>query len=51
MGIANYRTSETCDLDGNDPLVRVVDREIAGLLGLSLAAGAPLQGQRYAPGQ
>ena len=51
IGIANYRTSETCDLDWRDPLVAGVDARIADLLGLSLAAGEPLQGQRYAPGQ
>ena len=51
LGIANFRTSETCDLDWRDPVVGDIDRKIADLLGLSLAAGEPLQGQRYAPGQ
>ena len=51
LGIANYRTSETCDLDGSDPLVADVDRRIRELLGLPAEAGEPLQGQRYAPGQ
>ena len=51
LGIANYRTSETCDLDWRDPLVAEVDRKIAALLGLPLEASEPLQGQRYAPGQ
>lgn len=51
IGVAAFRTSETCDLDRRDPLVGDVDRKIADLLGLSLAAGEPLQGQRYAPGQ
>ena len=51
VGIANYRTSETCDLDWRDPLVAQVDARIAALLGLPLAASEPLQGQRYAPGQ
>jgi prolyl 4-hydroxylase len=51
IGIANYRTSETCDLDWRDPLVAEVDTKIANLLGLPLAASEPLQGQRYAPGQ
>jgi prolyl 4-hydroxylase len=31
--------------------VEEVDRKIAELLGLNLAASEPLQGQRYAPGQ
>ena len=51
LGIANFRTSETCDLDWRDPLVGTVDEKIAALLGLSLEASEPLQGQRYAPGQ
>ena len=36
LGIANFRTSETCDLDWRDPLVGEVDGKIANLLGLSL---------------
>jgi prolyl 4-hydroxylase len=51
LGITNFRTSETCDLDACDPVVGGVDRSIADLLGLSLERGEPLQGQRYAPGQ
>jgi prolyl 4-hydroxylase len=51
VGIANFRTSETCDLDWRDPVVGEVDRKIAELLGLELVESEPLQGQRYAPGQ
>ena len=51
LGIADYRTSETCDLDWREPVVGDTDRRIADLLGLSLDASEPLQGQRYAPGQ
>jgi len=51
VGVANFRTSETCDLDWRDPLVAEVDRKIGGLLGLPLDASEPIQGQRYAPGQ
>ena len=51
LGIANFRTSETCDLDWNDPVVADVDRKICELLGLPPKAGEALQGQRYAPGQ
>ncbi|MBA3577318.1 MAG: 2OG-Fe(II) oxygenase [Sphingomonas sp.] len=51
IGVANFRTSETCDLDWRDPLVGRVDGKIADLLGLDLSASEPLQGQRYAPGQ
>ena len=51
IGVADFRTSETCDLDRRDPLVASVDRRIADLLGLDLGASEPIQGQRYAPGQ
>ncbi len=50
-GIANFRTSETCDLDRNDPVVSEVDRKISDLLGLPLESAEAMQGQRYAPGQ
>jgi prolyl 4-hydroxylase len=50
-GIANYRTSETCDLDPKLPAVAEVDRRIVELLGLPPASGELIQGQRYAPGQ
>ena len=51
IGVAAFRTSETCDLDWRDPIVAAVDAQIADLLGLPLAASEPLQGQRYAVGQ
>ena len=51
QGIANFRTSETCDLDPGDSVVAEVDRRISDLLGLPLDASEPIQGQRYAPGQ
>jgi prolyl 4-hydroxylase len=51
LGIATFRTSETCDLDWRDAVVAEVDAKIAALLGLPLSASEPLQGQRYAPGQ
>lgn len=51
LGQANFRTSETCDLDSSDPLVAEVDTRICNLLGIPPAHGEPLQGQRYAPGQ
>jgi prolyl 4-hydroxylase len=51
LGIENYRTSETCDLDSADHEVAEVDRMITELLGLPPENGEPIQGQRYAPGQ
>jgi prolyl 4-hydroxylase len=50
-GIANFRTSETCDLDSGDAVVADVDCRIVDLLGLDPALGEPIQGQRYAVGQ
>jgi len=51
IGEANYRTSETCDLDGSDPDVAAIDARICAWLGLDPAHGEPIQGQRYAVGQ
>lgn len=50
-GDAAYRTSETGDLDGADPVVADVERRISTLTGLDLVYGEPIQGQRYAVGQ
>lgn len=51
LGYEAYRTSETCDLDSNDPFVAAIDAKLAAVSGLSAAHGEPLQGQRYAVGQ
>jgi len=51
MGDPLFRTSETCDLDMNDPLTKAIDQRIADFLALGLIVGEPMQGQRYAPGQ
>lgn len=51
IGVANFRTSETCDLDPADPVVARVDAAICDLLGLSSDLGEQIQGQRYAVGQ
>ena len=51
VGVADFRTSETCDLDWRDPIVGEVDRKISELLGLPLDASEAIQGQRYTPGQ
>jgi prolyl 4-hydroxylase len=51
IGEANYRTSETCDLDGADPTVAAIDARICAWLGLEASHGEPIQGQRYAVGQ
>ena len=51
QGIAQFRTSETCDLDPANPLVARVQLRLSQLTGIPLSHAEPLQGQRYAPGQ
>jgi prolyl 4-hydroxylase len=46
-----FRTSETCDLPEDDPLVIEVDRRITAFTGLDPRHGEPMQGQRYEIGQ
>lgn len=46
-----FRTSETCDLPGDDPLVARVNAALCAFTGLDPTHGEPLQGQRYAVGQ
>jgi len=46
-----FRTSETCDLDPDNPLTSQIDRRIADFLGQGIVFGEQMQGQRYAPGQ
>ncbi|TPG38567.1 2OG-Fe(II) oxygenase [Sphingomonas koreensis] len=48
---ANFRTSESCDMDRWAPHIRPIDESIARLLGLDPEHGETMQGQRYAPGQ
>ena len=50
-GDTAFRTSETCDLDGADPLVAAVNDRILAFTGLDTRHGEPMQGQRYAVGQ
>jgi prolyl 4-hydroxylase len=51
QGVAQFRTSQTCDLDPDHPLVARVQSRLAELTGIPLSHAEPLQGQRYAPGQ
>lgn len=46
-----FRTSETCDLDHDDPFVSAMDEKICNFSNIDPAFGEPLQGQRYAEGQ
>lgn len=50
-GVANYRTSETCELPGDHPLIASVNARLEALLGVETDLGEPLQGQRYDVGQ
>lgn len=50
-GDAGYRTSETCDLPDDDPLVARVNAMLSAFTGIDPAHGEQLQGQRYAVGQ
>ncbi len=51
QGIAEFRTSETCDLDPVVPLVASVAARLAAATGIDRDHAEALQGQRYAPGQ
>jgi prolyl 4-hydroxylase len=46
-----FRTSQTCDLDGQEPSVGAIDEKIAAFSKLDLAYGEPMQGQHYEVGQ
>jgi prolyl 4-hydroxylase len=47
----NFRTSETCNLDPDDRLVRTIEARLADLMGIPSDHGETIQGQRYAAGQ
>jgi len=46
-----FRTSESCNLQPADPLVRQIETKIAQLTGIPMNYGETIQGQRYAVGQ
>jgi prolyl 4-hydroxylase len=46
-----YRTSYSGDVDSSDSFVRMIERRLCDLLGMDLAWGETVQGQRYEPGQ
>lgn len=51
QGAARSRTSETCLLSADHPLVAAVEARIAELIGQPLDHSETVQGQRYSPGQ
>jgi prolyl 4-hydroxylase len=46
-----FRTSETCDLDPEQPAVQQLEALLVELNGIDPAYGEPVQGQRYEVGQ
>jgi prolyl 4-hydroxylase len=46
-----YRTSYSGDVDSSDTFVRMIERRLSDLIGIDLAWGETVQGQRYHPGQ
>jgi prolyl 4-hydroxylase len=46
-----FRTSETCDLSDEEPVVQDLEARLHALNGIDLAHGEPVQGQRYLVGQ
>lgn len=51
VGIDQFRTSKTCDLDPDTALARNLDDDIARCLGVDPALGEPIQGQKYDVGE
>jgi len=50
-GDDEFRTSQSCNLDPDDPSVRRVEGKITNLMGIEPAHGETIQGQRYQVGQ
>ena len=46
-----FRTSETCDLNAEEPAVRELEALLVALNGIDPTHGEPVQGQRYDVGQ
>lgn len=46
-----YRTSHSCHMDPEDPLVGMVSDRIVAMMGIDRANGETIQGQRYTAGQ
>ena len=46
-----FRTSESCNMDPADPLVKQIEEKITELIGIQPEHGETFQGQRYAVGQ
>ena len=46
-----FRTSETCDLEADEPCVLALEEKLLAISGIDPAYGEPVQGQRYDVGQ
>ncbi len=46
-----FRTSDSCNMDPRNPLVRQVEAKLTRLIGIQPEHGETIQGQRYAVGQ
>lgn len=46
-----FRTSETCDLSGEEQVVQELEQRLLALSGIDAQFGEPVQGQRYDVGQ
>lgn len=49
--IEKYRTSYSGDVDSRESFVRMIERRLSDLIGIDIAWGEAVQGQRYEPGQ
>lgn len=47
----DYRTSDSCNMDPYDPVVKGIETKITDLMGIDPSQGETIQGQRYAVGQ
>lgn len=50
-GDTAFRTSTTCNLDHNDPVVAALDHQLHSMTGIAPGFGEPIQGQVYEVGQ
>jgi prolyl 4-hydroxylase len=51
MADPEFRTSESCNMDPDHPLVRQIEDKLTDLLGIAPEHGETIQGQRYGVGQ
>ena len=47
----DFRTSESCNMQPDEPIVRQIEDKLTDLTGIQIEHGETIQGQRYAVGQ